>query len=110
MIWKNWELIFAQAIKRYPSNEYLYIGLGIEYQHADDLKNAYSSFYQSRMLSGWLNTDLAYLFYMTAAAYYQKGDYQNAWEIVEKMDQEQNKDPLPDNFYKIKNELQQKMR
>ena len=110
MIWKNWELIFAQAIKRYPSNEYLYIGLGIEYQHADDLKNAYSSFYQSRMLSGWLNTDLAYLFYMTAAAYYQKGDYQNAWEIVEKMDQEQNKDPLPDNFYKFKNELQQKMR
>jgi len=110
MIWKNWELILAQAIKRYPANDYNYLIQGIEYLHAYDFKNSYNSFNQARFLAGRMDAELESNLYILAASCYQARDYSLAWQIVDQMEKDTQKAPLDENFSKFKDELEQKMK
>ena len=110
MIWKNWELIFDQAIKRYPRCDLTYVNIGIHYLNARDPKNAIINFQQARALSGVLSAELINNYYLAAVLFNDEGNYIKAWEIVQKIEMETKKYQLPAVFETFKHNLEEKMK
>ena len=109
MVWTNGVKVYTQAIKHYPTNDTAYMALANEYLQIHDLKSAYFYFYEARFFSGWLSATLARDFYIVARAYFNDGDYRHAWEILDFMDKDLGKDPLPPEFLVIRDQTKKKM-
>ncbi len=110
LIWKKWPIIFSQAIKNYPGNEYNYFSQGIEYLHAQMPQEAYENFHQARILSKWFYDDLLVNYFLTAIMFRNNGNYSSAWKIIEQIDKDDQKEKLPQQFYTFKESLEKEMK
>jgi hypothetical protein len=106
MIWRSFEMIYAQAIQNYPKNDLNYMELGTEYLQKHDPENSFSNYTQARALAGRMDTKLAYNLFLVAATFYRQKDLAHASEVIKMIEQDPTRDPLPPQFYQFKNELE----
>jgi hypothetical protein len=108
-IWRSEVNIYARGTNLYPNSELLNVNLGAAYLDKKDFEGANYHFFQVRMNAGWLYAPVAMNFMITARDALVQGNVELAWRIVDALERDPAKDPLPQSFYPLRDAAKKKM-
>ena len=109
MVWKSEVKIFVQTLKRYPQSVIANHALAVAYLHSFDYMNSYIYFTESRFFSGWLNKGLAHGYYTIAGLFFAQGKIPEAWMVLDSMEKDKGRDPLPKEYYEFRDKVKEAM-
>ena len=108
-LWRDDVRIYARAAELYPDSELIHINLGVTLVEKKKYNEAFDHLFKSRMNSGWWYGPVQMNALIVARKMYDVGDFQSAWKVLEALEHDPSKDPLPKMFPRLKSTLKEKM-
>jgi hypothetical protein len=108
-VWRDDTRIYSRAAELYPNSELIHINLGVTLVEKNKYNDAFDHLFKSRMNSGWWYSQVQINALVVARKMYEAGDYRSAWKVMEALEHDPSKDPLPKKFPVLKSALKQKM-
>ena len=109
LIWRDGVSVYLQAQRRFPEQPLQNRELAIEYMRTNRLHETYFYLSRAREFSSRLTANLALDFSILASHYYVTKNYQNAWNVLEKIENDPVKDKLPPAYYRFREDVKKKL-
>ncbi len=108
-LWRDDERIYTRAVELYPQSELIHINLGVTLVEKGKYEDAFAHLLKSRSISGWWYRPIQMNALIIAKKMVDSQNYRSAWRIMEALEKDKSKDPLPKYFSALKESLRKKM-
>jgi hypothetical protein len=108
-IWRSEVSTYSRGVNLYPNSELLNVNLGGVYHDQKDNESAYFYYMRVRAIAGWMYGPVGQNCFIVAKDAFAAGQLELAWKIVDALDRDPAKDPMPKAFYDLKEQVKKKV-